>query len=463
VRKPVQPVTITSDPPGAEVRVGDQTVTTPGTVTLKRNEDYTVRVSKEGYYDNVATLRHRESAWLAGNLLWDLPTTGLLMFLTQGQGGLIILGPGSICDRLTGAGYTLTPEKVELVLDRRPPSAEGGNAARLRPHVIKEMTFPAPVETLLAGAGSVWVVHHEARFLTSKPVISRIDPHTNEVTATFPIPVGSGHLVVGQGALWFTTLEFFPTRCTLCKLDLETRQVVARLPLPAEAARLAEGEGAIWVLIGHQEKRGLALVPTGLEVLKVDPQTAQVSAVKRLGQDVWGQRTVAHAASSDIAVGSGGVWVTNAAVSQVVRLDPQTLEVAATIPVGQRVRKVAAGDDAVWVFGRALEPKEDPPAQVTRVDPLTNQAARPVFDGGLTAEHYGLQPARAVGRGAVWFLDGEDGTLHWVDAATGSVTGEPLPLGPAFKHGGSPSGNVIAAEGSVWVAGGKQLVRVAPE
>jgi streptogramin lyase len=74
-----------------------------------------------------------------------------------------------------------------------------------------------------------------------------------------------------------------------------------------------------------------------------------------------------------------------------------------------------------------------------------------------------LPAAHAVGLGAVWLLNIEEGTLQWLDAVTGQLTDQPLPLGAKFKHASYRAGQVIVAEGSIWVAQGNQLLRIAPE
>jgi streptogramin lyase len=462
VQRSVEEIPITSDPPGATVQVGDQTLTTPATVTLKRNEDYTVRVSKEGYYDNVAILRHRESGWIAGNLLWDLPTTGLLMCLTQGMSGAVIFGPGSMCDRWTGAGYTLVPDKVELVLEKRPPEDQPTlSASRLQPHILQEIAVPAGIGSLHAGAGSLWVVHGNGKFFTTTQALSRIDPRTNQIAETFEIPLGSKPIAVEGNSVWLSCNALIAAHSELWKLDTNSKQIVAKVPRPGPFSGVAVGEGAIWILVVHQEKHGLALVNSGLEVLKIDPQTGEVGARIPLDQSLWGLTTVAGTHSADIAIGSGGVWVVNAPSEKVVRIDPQTLQVTAVIPVNQQIQNVAADDAAVWVFGRALAPKADPPAQVSRIDGFSARVGRPVFVGDATVRH---GPAtHAAGLGAVWMCNSELGTLEWVDAATGQLAKNPLPLGDDFKPTGYPPVQVIVAEGSVWVAHGSRLLRIGPQ
>jgi hypothetical protein len=99
-----QQVKIESDPPGAIARVEEQTISTPGSITLKRNRTYTVYISKEGYEEKKVYLNCEMNPWLWGNL---------------GFGGLI----GIVVDSSTGAANKLTPESINVVLNKLPQEA----------------------------------------------------------------------------------------------------------------------------------------------------------------------------------------------------------------------------------------------------------------------------------------------------------------------------------------------------
>ncbi|MDD5136224.1 MAG: PEGA domain-containing protein [Candidatus Omnitrophica bacterium] len=91
-----QKVPVSSDPQGAAVQVdGGEKYTTPTKLHLKRNRDYTLLFTKEGYRDETVKLMHVVSGAIAGNAV---------LF---GLAGLAV-------DNLTGSQFKLIPVKVEV-------------------------------------------------------------------------------------------------------------------------------------------------------------------------------------------------------------------------------------------------------------------------------------------------------------------------------------------------------------
>lgn len=97
-----QDIGIASSPSGAEAYInpGNVTVTTPGTVTLKRKNNYTVSFKKEGYESSSATIASTSSGWMWGNILF---------------GGLI----GFAIDLISGGGYKLEPNNILVELQTK--------------------------------------------------------------------------------------------------------------------------------------------------------------------------------------------------------------------------------------------------------------------------------------------------------------------------------------------------------
>lgn len=451
VSGPEQKVAVTSEPAGATVRVKDQVIQTPGTLTLKRKDECTVRVSHEGYYDSFIRLQRDTNPWIYGNLWCDWPTTYLASCLASGLTGgypcLALFGPGSICDRVTGAGYRLLPKKLAVTLDERPSELESAQESSLpepplHPHMIKEIALPGQAYSLISGTDSLWVVHGTGEWFRPA-VISRIDPQTNQVVETLPNP---GPVCIDPESLWFLRHEFFG-QCFLCKMDLRTRQVTATASLPRGTLgkNIAFGEGAVWVWDLQPNLQTM-------ELLKIDPQSTQVVSRFPLGAALCPVSKAGHIGGPTITAGLGSVWITWG--STLVRINPQNGEVAATIPLDHEPSAAAVGEGALWLFSCRHPGTEDRPEYVTRVDPGTNHTGRPT-------PYPGKALGQAVGLGAVWVINGDDGALQWIDARTGEVTLNPMPLEGNGCYD-SPHGPFIAVHhGDVWVVKGNSLLRIA--
>lgn len=94
----MQKVPISSSPAGALVTVNGQQTTTPGVLTLKRNQkEYTLVFEKQGYKTVQVKLIRSVDGWIWGNIIF---------------GGLI----GLAVDFGTGSAYKLNPEAINVVL-----------------------------------------------------------------------------------------------------------------------------------------------------------------------------------------------------------------------------------------------------------------------------------------------------------------------------------------------------------
>jgi DNA-binding beta-propeller fold protein YncE len=152
--------------------------------------------------------------------------------------------------------------------------------------------------------------------------------------------------------------------------------------IPAESGQLAFGEGALWLLSGDA-------------VSRIDLDTNQVVATIPVGEF-----------RVDLTTGYGAVWATANGI--VHRIDPQTNQVSASIQpaASLNLNGIAAGAGSVWVSSADEE-------TIFRIDPGTNQV--------ITAIHIGLSSQQiAVTEDAVWvanlkFTHNDEGT--WVPSA----------------------------------------------
>ncbi len=96
-----QKIKICSEPSGATAKVADFTVTTPDTVILRRGEDYTIAISKEGFETRKVYLYRDVNPWVWGNIL---------------VGGVL----GVVVDYASSSGYVLVPTTVNVKLNAVP-------------------------------------------------------------------------------------------------------------------------------------------------------------------------------------------------------------------------------------------------------------------------------------------------------------------------------------------------------
>jgi len=199
--------------------------------------------------------------------------------------------------------------------------------------------------------------------------------------------------------------------------------------------RATAGTGKIAIRVGSATTGG---IKCGQFAALVIPPVARVTATITVGS-----------VPSDIAVGAGGVWVTDLVGNTLFRIDPATNQVAGPVTLGTpsaaMPMAVAASGDAVWVATNTLGGPSV--GMVLRVDPATMfvVATIPVGSGALDI---------AAGAGAVWVISARDGTVTRIDPATNSVT-TTVPVGV------NPGGIGVGA-GAVWVADylGAALVRL---
>ena len=287
---------------------------------------------------------------------------------------------------------------------------------------------------------------------TSPPIETTPVEQTRRVeVAGFPNAVA-----VGEGSVWVVR-----DGRRLLRIDPVTATVVARVGVGDEIGSdrpcgVAVGAGAVWVA-----------TQSGA-IARVNPETNRVARLV----DVDG--------AACVAVGSGGVWVTNPDLGIVVRVDPLTNEPVAQIPVDGTPLGISTGFGAVWVASPGSVDGFE--GAVSRIDRRSNEVADtiPVPDGPEFLETGGrgvwvtssngtirridpqtdelLEPSiqiaevgrtsLTVGGGSVWAAPigalGADADVSRIDPRTEELEGEPVPIGD------SPLGMAFGA-GGLWV------------
>ena len=117
-----------------------------------------------------------------------------------------------------------------------------------------------------------------------------------------------------------------------------------------------------------------------------------------------------------IAANDDGVWIADAIGDVVIRIDPRTRGVQATIalPAGSGPSAIAATDGAVWVVNALA-------GTVSRIDPATNEV---VVEALALAE---IPSHVAAGPDAVWVASELGDAILRIDPATNRVVGGSRP------------------------------------
>jgi YVTN family beta-propeller protein len=250
--------------------------------------------------------------------------------------------------------------------------------------------FPSAVAV---GAGSVW-----AGTLDDQKLL-RIDPTTNAITGTVTTG-GTEAIDVGYGSVWVLTASY-PS--SLDRIDPVTL-ALSSSPVPGFRS-VAAGEGGVWT-IGIQ---GLMHVNRGGQTVK---------------QFIVGYDPFV------VAAGGGAVWVLDdTPPGGVLRVDPTSNRVVATIPLGFDPGGMAFGSGALWVTNNSGD-------AVVEIDPATQRVTRSI---GVGDGPVGV----AVGEGSVWVANYRDGTVSRIDPSRGSVAA-------TIRVGTEPT-YVAAGAGAAWV------------
>jgi YVTN family beta-propeller protein len=184
--------------------------------------------------------------------------------------------------------------------------------------------------------GAIWVTN------IFDDSLSRIDPASNVVTASIPVPGYPAGVVSDGLSVWVTHLS----TGMLSRVDIATREVAETISVGALPGNLALAAGAVWVVVEGEDL-----------VMKVDPRTDEILDAIEVAPDPFG-----------IAAVGGTLWVTSPGSGVVTRIDATSGEVIAEIDVSDAY-DVAASDDAVWI---SIRPSRPASGAVVRIDPTTN-------------------------------------------------------------------------------------------
>ncbi len=278
---------------------------------------------------------------------------------------------------------------------------------------------------------AVWAPDRSLLAFTASEVTSGVDnTGTYDVYTIRPDGTDERRITSGSFAMGWD-LSWQPVRVTVATpRPTETApvsvnpRVTATIPVGSFPRDVAVGAGGVWVTVndfseGHPETNSL---------LRIDPATNEIVA------------TIPVSSAGHLAVGADAVWTIDFIDGEdvLVRIDPGSNQVVATVPVGRLAFDMAVDASGVWVT-RDIDSRS---GEVIRIDPVTNEiVARIPVEGRIRDV--------VVGEGGVWVVDStstiqEEPSLIHIDPATNQVV---------TRIPGLAGLEVVAGGGLVWVQG----------
>lgn len=263
----------------------------------------------------------------------------------------------------------------------------------------------APAWSAKAAGGGIWIQ-------VDPPIdqLVRVDTASGEVSAG--VDGGRGLGTDGE-SVWVARGP-----AGVAQLDPATAEVL--MEIPADASYVAVGGGSVWTTSDVAIERWDAA--TGAQLASIPAEVAEFTELLYAHDALWVTAKadglllrvdpVSNTVAATIETGSGAhgiaadaeaVWVTNYRANTVSRVDPSTNSVAATVDgVGSGVG-IAAGSDAIWVSTQGTG--------ISRIDPTTNEATVVIE---LPFEwNYGL----AVDAGMLWVTSVEGQAVYRYEIA----------------------------------------------
>jgi YVTN family beta-propeller protein len=294
--------------------------------------------------------------------------------------------------------------------------------------------FPGGPAGLAVSEGIVWVAYGPGS--GAPGYVASIDARTGEIVTRIEIgrdPVG---LAIAHGSVWVVNRD----DGTVSRIDPATHAVVATIPVGTEPVNVAASDDAVWVTNSHSGS-----------VSRIDPETNRTAATVEIGAPCRAgveSRPSAHCSMPiGITVRESTVWVTDYQDDKVVRIDATSNEIIGEpIAVGEGPEVIVVNGDAAWVaisIGNARWGncrRTDCGRGVSRIDLETNQVVATI---PIRGKPVGL----AMDADAIWVSLFDLGDIVKIDSNTNSIVGRPLRVAP------QPS-LMTVGEQAIWVSSG---------
>jgi outer membrane protein assembly factor BamB len=284
----------------------------------------------------------------------------------------------------------------------------------------------------------------------------RIDPGTNEVTASYAVSANPGVVTATRNRVWLgdfrdgSLWRLDPARGDVDRFTTtgEPRDLTSlgnRIYVAGDGDTALEGTVTRYDAVTGTRESGVPVLACSLAAGEGVLWAAGCPYIDRISTDRGDLRILAHVpvpfqqprsaettryAMRDLAVGEGFLWVVGDPVDRrVFRVERRTGEILGTTALPFAPRSVAAGEGGVWVTGLIDD-------VVARLDPGTGKTVQTI-DVGRGASGV------AAGAGAVWVASALDREVSRIDPASGEVVAR-IPVDGAPRE-------IAVGAGGVWV------------
>jgi streptogramin lyase len=224
-------------------------------------------------------------------------------------------------------------------------------------------------------------------WVNAGPNVFRIDPATNQVTDTLVkadlVGDPGAYLGIGAGSLWLGAGQ------VLNRIEPTTHQVIASIDVPFPAGRANGDDSMIWLAEANDAFTGGRGITRSMA--RIDPHTNTLVTTLEVPQN------------DVILVGEGAVWAIARADSLLYRIDPESNEIVAKIPTGLGPIGLSFGDGYLWIGAEGE-------SSLQRIDPRTNQVVQTVSLPDSASARGGI-----VVNGELWIAGQDIGAVYRFD------------------------------------------------
>jgi virginiamycin B lyase len=298
-------------------------------------------------------------------------------------------------------------------------AASAGEIATGLHRSIEELT---PTATIRVGKTADWVAisDHAVWVGSSGPdAVSEIDPHTNRLVSTIPLPGNPcAGLAIGHGGVW---VPLCARPNAVARIDLRTRKVtlVAGIGPAASEGGITSSSDSVWLIVDR--KATLA---------RIDPASGHI-------------RQTIHVPSGSYnpLYSAGLIWVTRAEGAEVTVVQARTGNILGRVRSGPNPRFLTSGAGAVWTLNQG-------DGSLSRIDMKTRRVVQTIaldtpghggdikFGGGMVWTSMSKVPltvvdgrtgvvlcqwmgpggdALGIGHGAIWLTNYHAGTISRIE------------------------------------------------